>query len=157
MLLSWLRAGPPMLNATQPRAGRASSVSVPNRLSPAARVATSFAACAFPAASRVAAAVLHAAARVICSYSRRTWNHQLLSVLLSSLLLRSAHCPAGSTLHCKRRMQAPQTLQSNSVRFKGNISITIGKSVTSASYNKLIRVSPKALAKPESSLTEVDR
>ena len=40
---------------------------MPNRLSPAARVATSFAACAFPAARRVAAAVLHAAALVICS------------------------------------------------------------------------------------------
>lgn len=79
MLLSWLRAGPPMLNATQPRAGKASSVSVPKRLSPAARVATSFAACAFPAASRVAAAVLHAAARVICSYNCRAWNQQLLS------------------------------------------------------------------------------
>ena len=58
-----------MLKATQPRAGTARSVRVPKRLSLAARVATSFAACAFPAAIRVAAAVLHAAALVICSFA----------------------------------------------------------------------------------------
>lgn len=56
-----------MLKATQPRAGRARSVRVPKRLSPAARVATSLAACALPAASRVAVAVLHDAALVIWS------------------------------------------------------------------------------------------
>ncbi len=88
MLANWFRAGPPMLKATHPRAGRARVAMMPTRLSPAASCATSDAACALPADAMVAAAVLHAATLMICSCTNSACVHAtvVFSAIITTLV-----------------------------------------------------------------------
>lgn len=73
-----------MLKATHPRAGRARVAMMPMRLSPAASCATSDAACALPADTMVAAAVLHAATLMICSCTHQAKSH-IKAILLAMI------------------------------------------------------------------------
>lgn len=80
---SWFRAGPPMLKSTQPTTGRKRVAMMATRLSLAASSAISEAACAWPAAIMVPAAVLHAAALTTCSCIQHRKHFTMLPALQS--------------------------------------------------------------------------
>ena len=93
---------------TQPTTGRKSVAMIWTRLSPAASCAISLAACALPAASSVAVAVLHAAARVMDSCVRGSQDQQGLSVLCvlwcSAALLTSPNPSPEVEASCLERL-----------------------------------------------------